>query len=44
MKIDKNSIILLYRTKKITIDGVRKAVERKWITENDFKEITGQDY
>ena len=44
MKIDKNSIILLYRTKKITIDGVRKAVERKWITKNDFKEITGQDY
>lgn len=44
MKINKNSIALLYRTGKIDINGIRKAVERKWITVEDFKEITGQDY
>jgi len=44
MKVNKNSIALLYRTGKIDINGIRKAVEREWITVEDFKEITGQDY
>ena len=44
MKVNKSSIALLYRTGKIDINGIRKAVERKWITVEDFKEITGQDY
>ena len=44
MKVNKNSIALLYRTGKIDINGIRKAVDRKWITVEDFKEFTGQDY
>lgn len=44
MKVNKNSIALLYRTGKINITGVRKAVERDWISVEDFVEITGQEY
>lgn len=44
MKVNKNSIALLYRTGKINIAGVRKAVERDWITVEDFKEITKLEY
>lgn len=44
MKVNKNSIALLYRTGKINIAGVRKAVERDWISVEDFVEITGQEY
>ena len=44
MKVNKNSIALLYRTGKIGIAGVRKAVERGWISAEDFTEITKQEY
>ena len=44
MKVNKNSIALLYRTGKIDITGVRKAVERGWIGTDDFVEITGREY
>jgi hypothetical protein len=44
MKVNKSSIVLLYRTGKIDVAGVRKAVERGWISAEDFVEITGQEY
>lgn len=44
MKVNKNSIALLYRTGKIEIAGVRKAVERGWISAEDFVDITKQEY
>ena len=44
MKVNKNSIALLYRTGKIDIAGVHKAVERGWISAEDFSDITGQEY
>lgn len=44
MKVNKNSIALLYRTGKININGVKKAVERNWISVEEFFEITGQNY
>ena len=44
MKVNKSSIALLYRTGKIDIAGVRKAVERGWISAEDFFEITKQEY
>ena len=44
MKVSVNSIRILYRAGKITIDGVKESVERGWITAADFKKITGKDY
>lgn len=44
MKVNKNSIAILYRTGKIDIAGVRKAVKRGWISAEDFVEITKQEY
>lgn len=45
MKVNANSIRILYRAGKITIDGVRSAVERGWITEIEYKKnITGEEY
>lgn len=44
MKVNKNSIALLYRTGKINIAGIRKAVERGWISADDFVEITKREY
>lgn len=34
----------LYDEGKLNIDGVRNAVKRGWITAEQFKEITGEDY
>ena len=42
MKVSADSIALLYRTGKITIEGVRKAFKRGWITEDEFCDITGE--
>jgi len=42
MKVSKNSIRILYRAGKITIEGVKQAVERGWITAEDFEAITGE--
>ena len=44
MKVDPNSIRILYRAGKITLDGVHSSVERGWITEADYKDITGEEY
>lgn len=33
----------LYRTGKITKAGLRSAVKKGWITEEEFKSITGED-
>lgn len=43
MKVNVSSIALLYRTGKINVDGVRKALERGWITEEEFFDITGEN-
>ena len=34
----------LYDDGEITKTGLRKAVEKRWITSDEFKEITGNDY
>lgn len=44
MNVNKNSIRILYKTGKITAEGVRQAVKRGWITAEDFEKITGQKY
>lgn len=33
----------LYKAKRITLNGVKKAVADKLITEAEYKEITGED-
>lgn len=33
-----------YKNKNWTIEMVRNAVVKEWITESEFKEITGEDY
>lgn len=43
LTIKARSIYTLYRTKRITLDGVKKAVADKLITEAEYKEITGED-
>lgn len=44
MSIEAKAILTLYRTKRITLDGVKKAVKDKLITEAEYKEITGEEY
>ena len=41
MKVNYKSIQVLYRAGKITIDGVRDALNRGWITADEFTKITG---
>lgn len=38
------AIQTLYKTKRITLDGVKKAVADGIITEGEFKSITGTYY
>lgn len=38
------AIRTLYRAKRITIDGVRQAVEDIIITTDEYKKITGEEY
>jgi hypothetical protein len=40
----KARVTRLYKTGKWNIDKVRASVGIGWITEEDFKEITGEDY
>lgn len=40
----KKSIAFLYRLGKIGKDGVKKAVEKGFITQEDYIEITGEAY
>ena len=44
MKVNANSIRILFRAGKISVDGVKEAVERGWITTDDYKKITGKEY
>lgn len=41
MKVNAKSLALLYRTGKINIEGVRKALKKGWITPEEFYNITG---
>ena len=34
----------LYETNKITLAGLQNAVEKGWISAEQYKEITGEDY
>lgn len=44
MSIEAKAILTLYRTKRITLAGVKKAVADGIITEAEFKEITGENF
>lgn len=44
MKLNANSVALLYRMGKITIDGVRRSCTEGWITVEEYKKITGEEY
>ena len=44
MSAKAKAIRTLYRAKRITIDGVRKAVADGLITEAEYKTITGEVY
>lgn len=39
-----NAVRTLYRAKRITIEGVRKAVEDGVISLAEYKDITGKEY
>lgn len=42
MKISANSVFILYRSGKITKEGVKQALERGWITAAEYEKITGE--
>ena len=44
MSAKAKAINTLYRAKRITIEGVRQAVEKGVITKEQYTEITGKDY
>ena len=44
MSIKAKAIKNLYRMKRITLEGVRQAVENSIITKEEFELITGQAY
>lgn len=44
MSAKAKAIKTLYKTKRITLDGVKKAVADKLITEAEYKEITGENF
>ena len=44
MSTKAKAIQTLYRTGRITIEGVRQAVVDGLITEKEYKIITGEDY
>lgn len=44
MTIKARAIRTLYRAKRITIDGVRQAVEDGIVTADEFATITGEAY
>lgn len=44
MNAKAKAIRTLYRAKRITIEGVRQAVEDGIITAEQFSEITGEQY
>lgn len=44
MSVKAKAIKNLYKAKRISIEGVRRAVEDKLITEREYLEITGEQY
>lgn len=44
MSVKAKAIRTLYRAKRITIEGVRQAVEDGLITTDEYSKITGQEY
>lgn len=44
MSIKAKAIRTLYRAKRITIEGVRQAVEDGLITAEEYAKITGEEY
>ena len=44
MSVKAKAIKTLYKSKRITLEGVKKAVADNLITEYEYKEITGKDY
>jgi hypothetical protein len=44
MSASAKAIAILYRAKRITLNGVRQAVVNKAITEEEFQKITGETY
>ena len=44
MSAKAKAIKTLYRAKRITIDGVKKAVANGIITKEQYKEITGENF
>ena len=44
MTVKANAVRTLYHAKRITIDGVRKAVEDGLISSAEYTEITGKEY
>ena len=44
MSVAANAVKTLYRAKRITLEGVRQAVEDKLITTDEYRLITGKEY
>lgn len=44
MSVQAKAVRTLFRAKRITIDGVRKAVADGLITAEEYTEITGETY
>lgn len=44
MKVSVDSIRALYRGGKISLEGVRQAVERGWITPQEYEAATGEPW
>ena len=44
MSVKAKAIRTLYRAKRITVEGVRQAVEDGLITDKEYTEITGKEY
>ena len=44
MSIKAKAVYTLYRTKRITLAGVRQAVRDKLITAEEYAKITGETY
>ena len=39
-----DTLIRLYKSEKLTKTGLAKAVSKEWITPEQYKEITGEEY
>lgn len=39
-----NTLYRLYTTGKLSIAGLQNAVSKEWISKDQYKEISGEDY